>query len=376
MASGFTEVLKRITFEMYTLGVALALALFVSSDAAPGEVAAAGSAQISGSIPKVLSFENGNVGVNFLGFKASAGLGGGLHAEAETPFGQAAGAGLGGYVDEHEGRSAGGLYAGATAGGGISAGAGLEGTAGAKGSFGSSYAGATAGGLTVSKVKTVAKPIVEVELQKEVIAPAVYKKRVEISSAPVVHEIVEEKPQKTYIERTVIPQYEEKTIYVPSYEEKVVRVPTVVEKKVKVAVAPKIVEKTVVKPPADVDFERSVEHVVETAAPPVGVITKTRTKYRTRPLFRKHFFFGGAGGLGGGYGGDYRSNVGSYGGYGGASSFTVSKSGSGQLINDIFNIPISTLGAVNRLVGGLVGGTSGSFSVSKSASLGVGASGY
>ncbi|XP_023024679.2 uncharacterized protein isoform X4 [Leptinotarsa decemlineata] len=337
------EIIVR-TFEMYTLGVALALALFVSSDAAPGEVAAAGSAQISGSIPKVLSFENGNVGVNFLGFKASAGLGGGLHAEAETPFGQAAGAGLGGYVDEHEGRSAGGLYAGATAGGGISAGAGLEGTAGAKGSFGSSYAGATAGGLTVSKVKTVAKPIVEVELQKEVIAPAVYKKRVEISSAPVVHEIVEEKPQKTYIERTVIPQYEEKTIYVPSYEEKVVRVPTVVEKKVKVAVAPKIVEKTVVKPPADVDFERS--------------------------------FFGGAGGLGGGYGGDYRSNVGSYGGYGGASSFTVSKSGSGQLINDIFNIPISTLGAVNRLVGGLVGGTSGSFSVSKSASLGVGASGY
>lgn len=51
--------------------------------------------------------DHGNVGVNFLGFRASAGLGGllsgnaaegGLHAEAGTPFGQAAGAGLGGTV--------------------------------------------------------------------------------------------------------------------------------------------------------------------------------------------------------------------------------------------------------------------------------------
>lgn len=55
----------------------------------------------------MFTFENGNVGVNFLGFRASAGLGGlltgnaahgGLHAEAGTPFGQAARAGLGGNV--------------------------------------------------------------------------------------------------------------------------------------------------------------------------------------------------------------------------------------------------------------------------------------
>lgn len=55
-----------------------------------------------------MSFDNGNVGVNFLGYRASAGLGGlltgsaadgGLHAEAGTPFGQSAGAGLGGGVD-------------------------------------------------------------------------------------------------------------------------------------------------------------------------------------------------------------------------------------------------------------------------------------
>lgn len=47
--------------------------------------------------------------MNFLGFRAAAGLGGlltgnaadgGLHAEAGTPFGQAAAAGLGGTVSE------------------------------------------------------------------------------------------------------------------------------------------------------------------------------------------------------------------------------------------------------------------------------------
>ena len=56
----------------------------------------------------MFSFENGNVGVNFLGYHASAGLGGlltgnaaqgGLHAQAGTPHGQIAGAGLGGGVD-------------------------------------------------------------------------------------------------------------------------------------------------------------------------------------------------------------------------------------------------------------------------------------
>lgn len=57
---------------------------------------------------KLFTFENGNVGVNFGGYKASAGLGGlltgnpahgGLQASAETPFGQKAAAGLGGRVD-------------------------------------------------------------------------------------------------------------------------------------------------------------------------------------------------------------------------------------------------------------------------------------
>lgn len=55
-----------------------------------------------------LTFENGKIGVNFGGYHAEAGLGGlltgnaahgGLSASAGTPYGQVAGAGLGGSLD-------------------------------------------------------------------------------------------------------------------------------------------------------------------------------------------------------------------------------------------------------------------------------------
>ncbi|KAK9680549.1 hypothetical protein QE152_g39007 [Popillia japonica] len=59
-----------------------------------------------GAVKPPITFDGGNVGVNFGGYHASAGLGGllgggafgGLHAEAGTPYGQTAGAGLGGVV--------------------------------------------------------------------------------------------------------------------------------------------------------------------------------------------------------------------------------------------------------------------------------------
>lgn len=101
-----------------------------------------------------LTFKDGTFGVNFGGYHAEAGLGGlltgnaahgGLHASAGTPFGQQAGAGLGGSLDgqsnyiynlvkifwvytEHcflkyssLARSGGGGYAGASAGNGVGA---------------------------------------------------------------------------------------------------------------------------------------------------------------------------------------------------------------------------------------------------------------
>uniref|UniRef100_A0A1B0CQK6 Uncharacterized protein n=1 Tax=Lutzomyia longipalpis TaxID=7200 RepID=A0A1B0CQK6_LUTLO len=73
----------------------------------------------------LFTFKDGKVGVNFGGYHAAASLGGlltgnaahgGLSASAGTPYGQQAGAGLGGSVD---GRTAGGLFAGASAGGGV-----------------------------------------------------------------------------------------------------------------------------------------------------------------------------------------------------------------------------------------------------------------
>jgi len=223
----------------------------------------------------------------FLGYRASAGLGGlltgdaaagGLHAEAGTPHGQAAAAGLGGALNSNV--KSGGLYAGATAGGDISASAALN------------------GGATLTKTKTI------------------------------VTEEQYPQPQTSYIQRTVIPNYVEKTVRVPTYVEKVVRVPSYVEKTVKVPVEPTVVEK-----------------VVET---PVKVY---------KPHYRYHKF------IGGGYGG--------YGGYGGnpygSGNFqaTISKTANPQLFDNIFAIPISTLGAVNNLLKGITGGVSGSVSVSK-----------
>ncbi|VEN49105.1 unnamed protein product [Callosobruchus maculatus] len=363
-----------------------------------GEVEAGGEAKVS--IPKLISFENGGIGINFLGFRARAGLGGlltgnaadgGLFAEAGTPFGQNARAGLGGNVGS--GRSAGGLYADATAGGGVSAGAGLAGQTGPEGTYGKSYAGASAGN-TIYKEKVVSS---QPAAQFHVEAPAgasvekhaelrpVVEKHVEISAGPVVEkEVTEEvKPQKTYIERTVVPNYQEKTIYVPSYVEKTIRVPTVVAQKVKVPVAPTVIEKTVSSPPENANVDASLTE--EIAAHPV-YFRKFKHHHRIRP-FRKYVFLGGGNGDGNGgsfentgalYAGRFGSaDGGGYAGVGGgsqaggdySSSVTIRKTANPQLVNDIFNIPISTLGAVNKLVSGIASGTSGSVSIQKTASV-------
>ncbi|KAG6447728.1 hypothetical protein O3G_MSEX005151 [Manduca sexta] len=86
------------------------------------------------SAPQFITFKEGKLGVNFGGYHAGVGLGGllgggvggGLFAEAGTPHGQSARAGLGGNVDEN-GRTAGNLFAGATAGRSVGAAAGLGG---------------------------------------------------------------------------------------------------------------------------------------------------------------------------------------------------------------------------------------------------------
>uniref|UniRef100_A0A182ISA1 Uncharacterized protein n=1 Tax=Anopheles atroparvus TaxID=41427 RepID=A0A182ISA1_ANOAO len=112
-------------------------------------------------VPQFLTFRDGKFGVNFGGYHAEAGLGGlltgnsahgGLSASAGTPHGQQAGAGIGGLLGGNE-RTAGGAYAGATAGHGVGAsaaiGGGLDGAGGAGGVGAESHAG----GLSKKVVK-------------------------------------------------------------------------------------------------------------------------------------------------------------------------------------------------------------------------------
>ncbi|EGI70807.1 hypothetical protein G5I_00388 [Acromyrmex echinatior] len=108
--------------------------------------------------PPFIQFTDGGIRLNFGGYHAEAGLGGllrgtggGLFASAGTPWGAHAGAGLGGKLDA-DGRLGGGLYARAGAGrGGPEAAAGLGGKLdGSRRSVnpiaGGLYAGATPGG--------------------------------------------------------------------------------------------------------------------------------------------------------------------------------------------------------------------------------------
>lgn len=116
---------------------------------------------LSSAAPQFLTFRDGKFGVNFGGYHAEAGLGGlltgnaahgGLSASAGTPHGQQAGAGLGGILDGNA-RTAGGLYAGATAGNGVGASAAVGGGLNGNGGAGGTGAEAHAGGISRKVVK-------------------------------------------------------------------------------------------------------------------------------------------------------------------------------------------------------------------------------
>ncbi|XP_072932644.1 uncharacterized protein [Epargyreus clarus] len=91
-----------------------------------------------------VNFGGYHAGVGIGGLLGGTGTSGGLYAEAGTPYGQSAKAGLGGSVDEKGGAS-GGLFAGATAGGNVKASAGLGGGVNAARSAGGGFASAQAG---------------------------------------------------------------------------------------------------------------------------------------------------------------------------------------------------------------------------------------
>lgn len=241
--------------------------------------------------------KSGEVGVNFGGYHASAGLGGvlngdgtggGLHAEAGTPFGPAAGAGLRGNVDGEAG-SQGALYAGATSG--------LHHTAGA--------------GLTVEKY-----PAVPIHKYVRVAASAPAPEKIEVAPAP----------QKVVFEKhvQVIASNKPQAIVPES-------APVLVEKPVETY--PVYPVKTVYRRP-----HHRRKYVYYNAGEQVVPVTKTKVVYSDAAPVYAPF--------------PPPPAVSGQGVYSG----TVAVNKNGNLFNDIFNIPISTLKAVNQLVNNIVGG--------------------
>ncbi|CAO1403908.1 unnamed protein product [Diamesa tonsa] len=111
---------------------------------------------------QLITFKDGKLGVNFAGFTADVGLGGlltgnaahgGLSASAGTPFGQKAGAGIGGTVNGPNGRTAGGAYAGASAGYGTGASTAIGGAVDEFGQSGGHGSEAHTNGLSTKTVQ-------------------------------------------------------------------------------------------------------------------------------------------------------------------------------------------------------------------------------
>lgn len=130
-------------------------------------------------------------------------------------------------------------------GGGIGFAAGIGGAGGIGLGGGGAGGGATLIETTVEKHHIIEKPTVIAE------------KVIDVE----VHQPPPAASKKIVIEKTVIPNYVEKTVRVPTYVEKTIRVPTYVEKKIKVPAAPTIVEKTISQEEVPVEHhEITVKH--------------------------------------------------------------------------------------------------------------------
>ncbi|KAJ2950989.1 hypothetical protein O0L34_g5365 [Tuta absoluta] len=348
------------------------------------------------SAPQLISFKDGKIGVNFAGYHASAGLGGllgdgasgGLFAEAGTPFGQSARAGLGGAVDGNGG-SRGGLYAGATAGGNVKASAGLGGGvtdekssgsgfataqagdkvassglgggASVEGASGFSFAGTKSYGLSKGVVKEVevAPPVQPAEIHKDIDVDVKIDAANEVKPLPLAPVIVEHK--------TAVAAES------PS---------TVVVKEIHPEPAPAVVQKEIYHSYRRIKPHR--HHLHKTAyiggyigsdggfdvpappPPPPPPQVVYRTKYvPVQPVIEKRVDVGVDSAAH--VGANAHADVGGSGGgqFGYTKQITYQRNP--QFFADIFNIPISTLRAVGNFLGNAAGSTS--VSVQKSASI-------
>ncbi|CAH0719954.1 unnamed protein product, partial [Brenthis ino] len=331
------------------------------------------------SAPQFISFNDGKLGVNFGGYHAGVGIGGllggsggagGLYAEAGTPHGQSARAGLGGGVSENGG-AAGGLYAGATAGGKIKASAGLAGGVGAEHSGGVGYASAQAGNnyaatgmggesslggsseFSFTGTKNIVIPVHSVEVkptEKKIHAEFnvdAFNEVQPLARAPKVETEV-----KTHIEKKIVHE----------------NVQPVVVKEVYVQPQTKVVEKEVIR----THYKPRRHHFRKTAF--VGGYVGGQgdigapVVYKTvEPQIEKRIDVAASSSVNAGAGAAVEGHV--NGGVNSGHVYTkhVTYQKSPSFFEDIFNIPISTLKAVGSFLGNTAANTN--ISVQKSATV-------
>ncbi|XP_046476338.1 glycine, alanine and asparagine-rich protein isoform X1 [Neodiprion pinetum] len=334
-----------------------------------------------------LTFKDGNVGVNFGGYHAEAGLGGllgggrtsgGLHASAGTPSGANAQAGLGGLLDGN-GYTGGGLHASAGLGGSTKAAANIGGELSGQGiAQGGYFAGATAGGSAAAVEKqsygVVQQPvIVEHEVKVPQSVPDVQVENTfdahvsqsvpNIASKSTETQVFQSVPTvtKTVQTETVVPdksdlvQYEHvqkiKTRVTPKKLK--TRVSTFVKSRVRPSIQSGVFVEKAIYPATSWNIEKSIQTQTNAGqqVPYSNAASADVSASAGLNVGAYGSGFGGAygGGWGGGYGGANFGGAGfedaSYG-----SRYYVKSQPNSQLFDDIFNIPISTLTAVNQLL--------------------------
>ncbi|XP_046476339.1 glycine-rich protein 1 isoform X2 [Neodiprion pinetum] len=288
-----------------------------------------------------LTFKDGNVGVNFGGYHAEAGLGGllgggrtsgGLHASAGTPSGANAQAGLGGLLDGN-GYTGGGLHASAGLGGSTKAAANIGGELSGQGiAQGGYFAGATAGGSAAA---------VEKQSYGVVQQPVIVEHEVKVPQS--VPDVQVENTFDAHVSQSV-PNIASKSTETQVFQS----VPTVTKT---------VQTETVVPDKSDLVQYEHVQKIKTRVTP-----KKLKVPYSNAASADVSASAGlNVGAYGSGFGGAYGGGWG--GGYGGAnfggagfedasygSRYYVKSQPNSQLFDDIFNIPISTLTAVNQLL--------------------------
>lgn len=249
--------------------------------------------------------------------------------------------------------SAGSAGAGASAGSSASAFASASATATA-----GSHAGAGAGAGAAVVEKEITYGHKTIPQKTEIVAEKTFTEAPKVISEHTIQG--QAQVQRTVIEKTVIPQYVEKTIQVPSYVEKTIRVPTVVEHKVRVPVTPKVEERTY--------EENAHASAGATAHAHAGSYASGKVQLQERPNTYANKQFGirtnaasasSASASSGAYAGSSNTNAGN-----GGVQVQYKSGGGAGLLGNILNIPVATLGAVGNLFNSF-GTAGGSVSINK-----------